>query len=539
MATTISPTTCFIFLPIIILSSFCPITTLCATVLEDLKNLHKPLDFNTTIINNCIRNPSLRYCNSSPMMDLDEIFKHTIVASHLCNESNNPNCVESFPKIDLRNRPNIAPLYLSFTFFWKYCPLTIMSIDFSNNSIKGSFPNDVFFCTQIQSLDLSINEFSGEIPIQSFSPLTNLTFLNLSYNSFSESEISDSQFFKKFNSSSFLHSGALIDHKKFTIKAIILLVGFPILVILMVIFLGWLCFQRPDYLPRILQRSGRFTFTPAILKAATFGFSNKNLVGKSEFVHIYKGVLRDGTKVKIEMYWDDISRDSYHEFVEECKILSELNHKNLVKVLGWCKGRKFRAVITEWIREESVEMWLLESGPSWNHRVKALMGVVECMLYLHEEWPEVDYDLKISSVLVHDSLEPLISRFQVGDRNNSRKKICKFGIFLLEMILNKRVQDDFDGNDDGFISYMRTLHPPDMHKMIDERMDVTETALHHVKQVLSLGLMCIDQSNNEKLPSFAHIYNIVSKAYKDSLVLPYHKTTHGDRVKGHKRVQFK
>ncbi|CAJ2677989.1 unnamed protein product [Trifolium pratense] len=523
MATTISPT-CFICIPMIILSSLYPITTLCATVLEDLKNLHKPQDFNTTIFNNCLKNPSLRYCNSSPMIDLDDIFKHTIVASHLCNESNNPNCVESFPKIDLRNRPNIASLYLSFTFFWKYCPLSILSIDFSNNSVKGSFPNDVLYCTQIQSLDLSLNEFSGEIPIENFSPLTNLTFLNLSYNCFSESEVPDSQFFKKFNSSSFLHSGALIDHKKFTIKAIILLVGFPILVILMVIFLAWLCFQRPDFLPRIFH--SRFKFTPAILKAATYGFSKENLVGKSDIVHIYKGVLRDGTEVKIEMYWDDISRDSYHKFVEECKILSELDHKNLVKFLGWCKGRKFRAIITEWTKDENVEMWLLREAPSWNHRVKVLMGVVECMLYLHDEWPEVDYDLKTSSVLLSDNHEPLISRFQVGDRNNIRKKICKFGVFLLEMILNKSIKEEFDGNDAGFLSYMRTLHHAELQHMIDERMDLNETTLHQVKQALSLGLMCIDQSNNEH-PSLAQIFNIVSKAYKANL------------VKGHKRVQFR
>lgn len=411
--------TCFLFVvPITIIISWLWPTTLCATVLEDLKNLHQPPDFNTTIVTNCHKNPSLRYCTSSPM-DLDEIFKFTIVASHLCNESKNPNCVESFPKIDLRNRPNVAPLYLSFSFFWKYCPLSIMSIDLSNNSMKGSFPIDVLNCTQIQSLDLSINEFSGDIPIQGFSPLTNLTFLNLSYNCFSESELSNSQFFKRFNSSSFLHSGAVPDHKRFTVMVIILLVGFPILVILVVICLGWLCFQRPDFLPRKLQRRRRFT--PAILKAATGGYSNMNLVGKSDVVHIYKGVLRDGTRVKIEMYWDDISRDGYRRFVEECKVLLELNHKNLVRVLGWCGGRKFRAVITEWAEEENVEMWLSGSAPPWNHRLKVLMGVVECMQYLQEEWPEVDYDLNTSSVLLTDNLEPLISRFKVGDENSNRR----------------------------------------------------------------------------------------------------------------------
>lgn len=547
--------TWYLFLPIIL--SLCP-TTLCATVLEDLKNLHQPSDFNSTILSNCVKNPSLRYCNSSPTIDFDEIFKFTIVASHLCNESKNPNCVETFPKVDLRNRPHIASLYLSFDFFWKYCPLSIVSIDLSNNSIKGDFPIDVLHCTQIQSLDLSINAFSGDLPVQRLSSLTNLTFLNLSYNCFSESKLSDSQFFKRFNSSSFLHSGALLDHTRFTLKVVVLFVGFPILVILTVIYLVWLCFQRPDFLPSKLQRSGRFT--PAILKAATNGFSNKNLMGMSDVVHIYKGVLRDGTEVKIEMYWDDIPRDSYHKFVEECKVLSELHHKNLVRVLGWCRSRKFRAIITEWTREENVEMWLSGSGPPWNQRLKVLMGVVECMCYLHEEWPEVDYELNTSSILLTDKLEPLISRFKVVDQNSSRKSknntslvmsflfssfmaclligiffyivgIHRFGVFLLEMILNRKVLEEFDRGDAGFTRYVRTLNLSDLKQMINERMEVTETNFHQVKQTLSLGLMCIDQSNNEQ-PNLDLILNTIARAYKASLVLP----SANHRFKGHIRV---
>lgn len=145
------------------------------------------------------------------------------------------------------------------------------------------------------------------------------------------------------------------------------------------------------------------------------------MVGKSDVVHIYKGILRDGTEVKIEMYWDDIPRDSYRKFVEEFNVLSKLHHKNLFRVLGWCRSRKFRAIITEWTREENVEMWLSGSGPPWNHRLKVLMGVVACMRYLQEEWPEVDYELNTSSILLSDNVEPLISRFKVGDQNNNRR----------------------------------------------------------------------------------------------------------------------
>lgn len=401
----------------VILSTVMSIT-FSASVIEDLKNLKPPQDFNATITSNCLQNPTLRYCTSYPM-DLDEIFKFTIVGSHLCNESKNPNCVESFPKIDLRSRPIIAPLYLSFSFFWKYCPLSILSIDLSNSSLKGSFPTDLLQCTQIQALDLSLNELSGEFPIESFSPLNNLTVLNMSYNHFSESEVSESEFFKRFNSSSFLHSGVLPDHKEFRIKLVFLLVGFPIFVILVVGCLGRVCLQRPDFLPRILRT--RHKFTPSMLKAATNGFSEKNLVGKSKAVDIYRGTLRDGTEVGIEIYWNNISKENRRKFVEESKVLVQLCHKNIVQILGWCNKRQFRAIVTQWTEGQNIQTWLLGSNPPWKHRLRLMMGVVEGMCYLQEKWPDVSYDLRTSSILLSNNLEPLISRFKIEDHTSSTK----------------------------------------------------------------------------------------------------------------------
>jgi hypothetical protein len=61
------------------------------------------------------------------------------------------------------------------------------------------------------------------------------------------------------------------------------------------------------------------------------------------------------------------------------------------------------------------------------------------MVYLHEEWPEVDYDLKTSSVLLSDNLEPLISRFQVGDRNNSRKSKNLYNFTLHTSIIQQSI----------------------------------------------------------------------------------------------------
>ncbi|KAB1221015.1 Cysteine-rich receptor-like protein kinase 7 [Morella rubra] len=150
-------------------------------------------------------------------------------------------------------------------------------------------------------------------------------------------------------------------------------------------------------------------FTPQILKAATDGFSRKNLVAKNEGVDIYRGALRDGTKVRFEIYLDGISRESKRRFVEECKVLAQLRHKNIFRVLGWSNSRRLRALVTEWVESKSDDIWQSDSDPPWKQRLKMAAGVVEdiyrktfcrltqtlpvkhCILPILNEWPVDSY----------------------------------------------------------------------------------------------------------------------------------------------------
>ncbi|CAI0545996.1 unnamed protein product [Linum tenue] len=514
----------FIFLLSLAASSVLISTSHSRTVVEDLATLKPPPDFDAMLRTNCLHNPSHRYCGFSPA-DIDAVFKSTIVASYLCNESRNPNCVESFPRIDLRNRPTIAPLYLSFNFFWKYCPISINSIDFSNNSITGSFPADILLCTQIKSLDFSHNRLTGDLLIKSFDPLTNLSSLNLSYNFFSEAKISDSQsFLRRFNSSSFIDSGLLPCPRTFTLKAVLLLVAFPVSVILIICCFGWLCFRRPDYLPRFLRPQHRFT--PSMLRAATDGFSRKNLILKTEEFRIFRGRLRDGCEVRVEIRLNDIDLHHHHhhtnitsEFVEECKVLVQLRHKNLLRVMGWCASREMRAVVTEWTEGDDVEMWLSGSCPPWKQRLKILMGVVEGMCYLQENWPEVGYDLRTGSLLLrYNNLEPLITRFKVGEDNFNSKKVYKLGVLLLELITNRRPREEFERGEAGFVEFVRANYPENLGGIIDDRMMLPENMLDQAKSGVGLGLMCTDVSMSKR-PSVHHIHDMIRRAYKACVAL--------------------
>ncbi|KAH6758872.1 hypothetical protein C2S51_019107 [Perilla frutescens var. frutescens] len=450
-------------------------------MVEDLNNLQPPPDFNSTITNNCRNNPSLRYCNSTSL-DLLQIFKSTIVASHLCKISGNPNCVESFPKIDLRSQPKIAPLYLSFTFFWKYCPLTILAIDLSNSSLKGNFPTDVFHCSQIQALDLRLNNLSGDVPLEKFSSLENLTFLNLSYNGFSECRISETRFFERFDSSSFVHSGILPDHGEFKIKAVMFFVVFPAFVVATVVWLGWFCFRR---------ESG-FEFKGWVLEEASGGFSKRNLVGKNgSRSSIYRGVLRDGSEVRIEVYLERIlSRENRRRLIEESEALLQLHHTNIVRVLGWCDSPRFMAVVTQFIVGNNIQTWLKTSVPPWKQRVQVILGISAAIRYLHEKWPKVGYKLKARNVVVSENGEPIITRLKFDDHHRSTKKIFfAFGVLLLEIVTSRR------WNEGGFVEWVKLHFPGNLENLIDSRMKKTAEMVSEAAEMVELGLVCTDLSS--------------------------------------------
>lgn len=178
--------------------------------------------------------------------------------------------------------------------------------------------------------------------------------------------------------------------------------------------------QRPDLLPFFLQRKHKFT--QSVLKAATDGFSEGNLVGRNKRVEIYKGILRDGSEVLIEIHRGKFSFDSRKGFVEECRVLVQLDQKNLAQVLGWCDNREFRAVVTRWTDGYTIVEWLVRN-PQWKHRLKVLMRVVEAMCYLQDQWPQVGCDIRTSSIFLSNDHEPLISKLKVQDKNNPSKSM--------------------------------------------------------------------------------------------------------------------
>ncbi|KAL0305385.1 UNVERIFIED_CONTAM: putative receptor-like protein kinase [Sesamum radiatum] len=395
------------------------------TVVEDLNNLQPPPDFNSTITNNCLRN--------------------------LLSDTATP------------------PL-LIFTKF-------------------SSPPLLQAICATFPALDLSHNNLSGDLPIHNFSLLENLTFLNLSYNDFTECRISDSHFFDRFNSSSFIRSGLVPNHKEFRIKAVLLLVGFPVLVLVLVVFWGWLCF---------LRRSNKHKFTPSILKAATDGFSVRNLVGKNGRASVFRGVLRDGSEVRVEIYLGAMSIENRRRFVQQCEILVQLQHKNIVPVLGWYDSHRMRAIVIAWVDGENIETWLSTCNPPWKQRVHIILGIAAGICYLHEEWPQVGYNLKTRNIMLSADGEPVITRFNYLMIITAAQRI----------VTSRRGTKELEKSVD-IVEWVKSNYPHNVENVIDKRMKKTVEIVSEAAEVLEFGLTCIDVSNSHQ-PSWDRICDLLS-----------------------------
>ncbi|XP_074577525.1 L-type lectin-domain containing receptor kinase V.9 [Curcuma longa] len=485
---------CFLLLSLTILA------TSRSSLIEEL-NRPPPPDFAATVAANCARDPSLRYCNCSA--DLPNVYKSTVVARHLCVESRNPDCNRSFPRIDLRSRPNLAPLYLSFAFFWAYCPSSVLAIDLANNSLAGGFPSAILLCTHILSLDLSYNALAGDVPVDLFSNLHNLSSLNLSYNHFSECGSDCAPFFRLFNSSSFIHSGLRPeDHRHSSeITATVLLLTGVLASIFFLLCIVCVLVRR--------RKGDRYQFTTEALREATRGFGERNLIRKGEKEDLYVGRLRNGLQIEVHVQRGRASKAFLRAFEEDCTSLLRLRHRNLAKVIGWCNERELLAVVVEMAHICSVEEWLLQQSPPWKQRLKVLMGVVDGVCYLEEHWPRVGYDIRTRSISLTREIEPLISKVGVGISDSESKKVQRLGLFVLELIANKRPREVFEAGETGLIEWVKVQFPAQVKKLIDEKMKPTATTLEQIRQIISIAL---EAAANASSSSMSHVCRLLRKA---------------------------
>ncbi|KAL6336913.1 hypothetical protein AAG906_036227 [Vitis piasezkii] len=157
------------------------------------------------------------------------------------------------------------------------------------------------------------------------------------------------------------------------------------------------------------------------LESATENFNSDNLLGRGGFGTVYKGVL-----VNREVAVKRFSRNSHEgkqDFMAEITTISNLHHRNLVKLLGWCHERDELLLVYEFMPNKSLDKLIFcnqnhgaETNPvtlNWERRHAVIYGVAQALDYLHNgcEKRVLHRDIKASNVMLDSEFNARLGDF--------------------------------------------------------------------------------------------------------------------------------
>ncbi|GMY36988.1 cysteine-rich receptor-like protein kinase 10 isoform X1 [Fagus crenata] len=213
-------------------------------------------------------------------------------------------------------------------------------------------------------------------------------------------------------------------------------------------------------------------FDFAFISAATDNFSDSNKLGEGGFGTVYKGILSDGKQVAVKRL-SGCSEQGSSEFTTEVLLIMKVQHKNLVRLLGFCIDREEKLLIYEYMPNSSLDVFLFDARRraqlDWSTRLNIISGIARGMLYLHEDsrLRIIHRDLKPSNVLLDKEMNPKISDFGMariiegneGEANTAKivgtygymapeyamdglysikSDVFSFGVLLLEIMTGRR-----------------------------------------------------------------------------------------------------
>lgn len=100
---------------------------------------------------------------------------------------------------------------------------------------------------------------------------------------------------------------------------------------------------------------GRYKYKE--IKKITKSFTEK--LGQGGYGIVYKGKLPDGKLVAVKVLRE--TRDNAEEFINEVACISRTSHINIVNLLGFCIERKKRALVYEFMPNNSLDKYIYKS----------------------------------------------------------------------------------------------------------------------------------------------------------------------------------